>query len=669
MALDEVEALERLIEGELPDASSPQGDDYTRTKGRLLNLGGVKALEGVTNFLGVLRSRIGKGFEVRFLETMLGDIRTHVGSVPSGDTLQRWGSVSQRARGEHSRTPSTLPAYLTLNEKLRSSLLAHLNGLGRARHTTFATTAYREAVLREVKSLVRRHLPSSNDDDNDSMMSASTVSGRQLSQQEKSAILARNLRALDPDAAEELLIKTYTGIGEVFRRLGVQVKIVLDITSGLGSPPPSGGVKPSPKSPPIPTMQGYLNGENNSRMQEEMHQALDMSSLLGQAVDNAQSQITKILKARTEQTTNLPLLYFLRYFNLNRLFADECEAVSGRSGSALKNVVNGHIKAFVQQLGEKERQSLAQSMEEDLWNAKDFGDSENALLSRILQGSTHDAESWTKGSKIWEASASGLPTASPRETMQTNGTFTGQKDKTRSAIIDEQRFILPASAMVVLSGIEKFENLICGIPSMTNEIAAIILEYLRLFNSRSCQLILGAGATRSAGLKNITTKHLALASQALSFITAIIPYIREFVRRHAPSSNTLMPEFDKVKRLYQEHQTGIHDKLVDIMSGRASTHVNAMRRINWEEPVDMGVVNAYMETLTKETSTLHRVLSKHLPAISVMMIMEPVFQNYKEQWGKAFSDVELKSKNAKLRSVTLMIWINYKKNFFFLFLL
>lgn len=30
----------------------------------------------------------------------------------------------------------------------------------------------------------------------------------------------------------------------------------------------------------------------------------------------------------------------------------------------------------------------------------------------------------------------------------------------------------------------------------------------KAFNSRTCQVVLGAGAMRSAGLKNITAKHL-----------------------------------------------------------------------------------------------------------------------------------------------------------------
>lgn len=188
---------------------------------------------------------------------------------------------------------------------------------------------------------------------------------------------------------------------------------------------------------------------------------------------------------------------------------------------------------------------------------------------------------------------------------------------------------------------------------MTSDIATAILSYLTLFNSRCTQLILGAGATRSAGLKNITTKHLALAAQALSFISVLIPYIREFIRRHAgtgSSVSVLMGEFDRIRRAYLEHQQSIYDKLVDIMAARATAHVRSMKTINWDSSENEGV-NPYMETLTKETSTLHRVLNKHLPEMTVKMIMGPVFRSYKEQWGKAFGDVVLGNEDAKARYV------------------
>lgn len=112
-----------------------------------------------------------------------------------------------------------------------------------------------------------------------------------------------------------------------------------------------------------------------------------------------------------------------------------------------------------------------------------------------------------------------------------------------------------------------------------------------------------------------------------------------------------MNEFDKVKRLFQEHQNGIHEKLVDIMSGRASMHVKAMRNIDWEEAAKNKAVSVspYMETLTKETATLQKVLSKHLPEPVVAGIMIPVFASYREQWTNAYKDVTIKSDAAKER--------------------
>lgn len=651
-ALQGLIEVERLIRGQKDKRQSVQEADNPSTfDTKLVDLSGIKALEGAGNDISYLRKRIGKGFESRFLEALLGDLRFHVDTIPSAITFQRWDKASQRFRTNHTRTPSAFPAYLHIDDSLRSELRSTLHGLSQSESIMPATISYREAVLREVKTLIRRHLPSSSDDDNESTMSASTQGGRQMTQQDKSLILARNLRALGPEESEELLEKIYSNVGEALRRLGTQVKVVLDVTSSFNVPPPT--VVKSPSSPLVANMEGYHDGAlpTSHRLpfqQEEIQQALDMSHLLGQAVDIAQAQITKILKVRSDQNTHLPLHRFLRYFHLNRLFADECEAVSGRGGAALKTVVNAHIKEFVTQFADGERQRLVQGMDADRWDAKDFTDSHRQILNRILEGSTRDVDAWTKACLIWEKDDEAMIGGLEANVEITNGDEP-LKDKIRSAVIDEQKYILPESAFTVLRGIERFENLIAGIPSMTQEITSFLLEYLGLFNSRSQQLILGAGATRIAGLKNITTKHLALASQALSFVTALTPHVREFARRHSSGSGVLMIEFDKMKREYQEHQAGINDKLVDIMSGRATAHVNVMKKLDWDAAPSNKAVNAYMETLVKETATLHKVLSKHLPDISVRMIMEPVFGSYKEQLGKAFQDVAMETLKGKER--------------------
>ncbi|PHH83797.1 hypothetical protein CDD82_2669 [Ophiocordyceps australis] len=623
-ALTHMDALEKLIAGE-----RIQTDDAA-SQPRLRDLRSASALGGINEDMSRLRFRVGKAYESQFSSILMSDLRRHVESVSSSEVLVRWSYAASRSRGGHSRGPSVFPTYLGATEELRKQLLPNMAGLHQAKHISTAARAFREAVLRETRNLIRRGLPSSTDDDNESMVSVSTAGGgqRQRSSSEKSSVLARNLRALDAEDAEQLLINMYVGVTETLRRLTSQVKVLLDIASSLTQGQ---------------DVASRHEASSSFELQEELHKALDESSLLTQAVDMANDKIVRILKVRSEQTTQLGLDSFLRYFSLNLYFANECEAISGRSGTGLKKVVNGQIKEFVQRNRDAEMQRLAQGMESDQWNAKDLSEDNAQLLKLMVESSTEDATAWTDGSRLW------VP-AEDATAGESNG---AGKDKPRVAVLGSERFILPNSAILCLQGTANFMRLIAGIPSMTTDVASSLIAYLQLFNSRCTQLILGAGATRSAGLKNITTKHLALASQALSFVAALVPHVREFVRRHAGSAagvGSLMGEFDKVRRLVQEHQDSIQQKLVDIMSGRAAVHAKSIRAIDWEAAAAPQGPHGYMETIVKETTTLHRVLTKHLPQPSIEMIMEPVFLSYKDQLGAALNEANAKT-NAGWKSM------------------
>ncbi|KAI0966677.1 Vps54-like protein-domain-containing protein [Xylaria arbuscula] len=643
-ALDSIDGLENLVAGR--GTTTPADGNIPAPQ--LRDLRDAVALRGINDNIPTLRFRVGKAFESRLLEILLGDLRRHVDDLSTQEVLLRWSSAAMRSRGGHSRDPSVFPAYLAKTENLRSQLVPVIVGLHRSKHIAIAIASYREVVMREIRNLVKRPLPTSHDDDNESMVSASTMNSKRLTQQEKSSILARNLRALDEQDAEELFTKMYIGVTETLRRLTTQVKVLFDVASSIGeSPTAANSRSPSQlKSPP-------LNSANRD-IQEDIHMTMDMANLLGLAVDTSQEKIVKVLRVRAEQSTRLPLVWFLRYFTLNLYFANECESISGRSGTSLKTVVNAHIKDFIQSHGDAEKQKLAQAMESEQWNAKDFTEKDNVLLSRVLECSTQDSQVWTEGNQIWipfsELESNKGATSNGRSRAESNGTT---KEKTRSAVIDSEPFLLPNSAILCLEGMTHFLHLITGIPSMASDISASLIAYLQLFNSRCTQLILGAGATKSAGLKNITSRHLTLASVALAFIATLVPHVREFVRRHAGSGTNvnnasvagLMGEFDKVKRSFQEHQNNIYDKLVEIMSGRAGMHAKAMKGIVWEEETDLKV-NAYMETIAKDTVTLHRVLTKHLPESTARFIISAVFGNYKNHIGNALGSLEAKNEVA-----------------------
>jgi vacuolar protein sorting-associated protein 54 len=649
-AADQMDKAGRLICGQQEPGTERAG---------LIDLRPLKALQGLDAGMQELQYRIGTGFAQRFTTTLLTDLRQHVEKVPKADTLKRWS----RQRGIN-------PTYMETSPELRKELLASLNGLARCGHTAPAIAGFREAAMKEMKSLIRKHLPSSTDDDVDSMVSISTRGGRQLSQQDKSSILARNLRALDHEDAEKMLIDIYTSVGEALRRLSTQTKVLLDVTSQMQSPPSESrksleGTRSPPRSPMMSSMNEKLaNGSPilppRINVQDDLSQALDMSSLLGLAVDTAQTQITRVLKVRNEQSTHLSKSQFLRYFTLNRLFADECEAVSGRGGLALRGVINSQITGFVSALGQIECSRISDKLDADTWNAVDVTEQAQSQLDKLLSTMDKDPPEWASETPpIWESMTTAAQSTNGEVTTNGNAAAAAAiaadkpstpaptgKAQTKPAIIDQNRYILVASAVALLPALNTFLSLTSSLPSLTPQISTSLLEVLRAFNSRSSQLILGAGATRIAGLKNITTKHLALSSQALSFGIALIPYIRECVRRHLPQSQTnVLADFDKTKRLYQEHQSGIHDKLVEIMTARSSAHVKAMLALDFNNAA--ASPSPYMETLTKETLTLHRVLSRNLSEGEVSMIARRIFVEYKAQWTKAFGEVEVKTERGE----------------------
>lgn len=155
---------------------------------------------------------------------------------------------------------------------------------------------------------------------------------------------------------------------------------------------------------------------------------------------------------------------------------------------------------------------------------------------------------------------------------------------------------------------------------------------------------------RSAGLKNITAKHLALASQSLSVVFELIPYVRETFRRHLSQKQAVMlVEFDKLKRDYQEHQNEIHAKLVAIMGDRLTAHIKTLHTIDWNATSPEGGANTYMVALVKETVQLHKILSRYLPLPVVEFVMSQVLAATNHRLSEEYAKIELRDQHAKNR--------------------
>ncbi|WWD16451.1 hypothetical protein CI109_100877 [Kwoniella shandongensis] len=499
-------------------------------------------------------------------------------------------------------------------DRFRSALEPMLEGLVRCGKTDGVEAVWREVVTISIRDGSRKHLPvgqTEDEADNDNRP-----------QEARGANLAQALQSMDHSAFLLLSTQMYSTllarirlsqqVGEEIQQVFARVSILPPLSISNFIPDPAVPATTSSSTPP------------------------DFSDVITSGCELAHTRASKILAVRSEQHASLPLGEFVEIFKENWEFIVTTEGLAKKMIISLRGVTSQQARAFLVSYHAVRLTKSAKLVEEEQWTQVDVSPSTQHVVDLLVESAVADpAECSIPPPTITNGNGNGTADA-------------GAASKTLS-VEDKTYFVVKATAeSLVLLG--DYLKIVINLELVVTDVMSRIIEFLKSFNSRTCQVVLGAGAMRSAGLKNITAKHLALASQSLSVIVALIPYIREFVRRHlSPKQAVMLTEFDKLKRDYQEHQNEIHAKLVAIMSDRLAVHCGSLREIDWEATPEKDGPRAYAEMLVKETATLHKVLSKYLASSTVEGVMSEVISAIVSRLSDEYGKVEFKSDEAKKR--------------------
>jgi len=593
-----------LTEGKLFDAlesmESAQSQFLSVNGAAEGNMQTLPAIGTTLNRLRNISGQIGKAMQSRFSGILMADITSWVEKADKNETIRRLKSHGKR--GERGLRISM--EYQHLPESLREELQTHLGGLVRTSTVDAAISQYRDATLRQIKSLIKQALP--NESDVDSTMSGMT----NRSTGQKSALLARGLRIMPPQEFNDMLLDIYTSVSETLRRMSAQQKLLLDLTSSIVT---------------TPAVNGRLTNGSSTPQQRS---SLEFTDLILVNAETAQARMSRIISVRVEQNCRMATDSFIRFYNLNTSFVAECEAITGSIGTSLQNAIAVQARQFLESYQGENLKLLNAQIDRDQWSAEKVSQRTQEIGNHILSAATRDGEEYVQVGRIDMPDFYKQPSDAPD-----NATI----------FLEDERFFLTASSAFMLRTIEEYEILAMNLPQ-SQDIVPKMMECLRLFNSRTCQVILGAGATRSAGLKNIVARHLALASQSLNLVINLIPYIREYMRRHASSGS--VGEFDKLKRAFQDHQNEIHAKLKSIMSDRLNAHCKTLHhyisgQLSWTMDGAPAKPHPYMESLVKDTTRMHDVLKRFLPEAVVVDIMSSVFQGYQVRLGEEYSHIDM----------------------------
>ncbi len=277
----------------------------------------------------------------------------------------------------------------------------------------------------------------------------------------------------------------------------------------------------------------------------------ESADALAATCDAAAQRWAKLLLVRTPVHARLKVAEFATVAACSGAFADALEAAAPRKCTALRATVASQAKALLGALHASALAKLTGALDAEAWVRCDVPAEFQACADAIVAAGT--------GLQAPGPAAPGTPPA-------------------HAVAVGGARYTVVASALVLLRTLAQYCEAAGAMPALGSEVLHRAAEAVKLFNSRSCQLVLGAGALQVSGLKSITAKHLALASQSLALAGALLPHMRSALSRAVPRARhaLLLTQLDRCDADLRIHRTELHAKLVAIARDRLAAHARRL---------------------------------------------------------------------------------------------
>ncbi|NXE56090.1 VPS54 protein, partial [Casuarius casuarius] len=327
--------------------------------------------------------------------------------------------------------------------------------------------------------------------------------------------------------------------------------------------------------------------------------ANNIQELLYNASDICHDRSVKFLMARAKDGF-LEKLNSSEFVALSRLmegFILDTEQICGRKSMSLRGALQSQANRFVNRFHEERKTKLSLLLDNERWKQAEVPAEFQDLVDSVSDGRISLPEK---------------KAAAPEE-----------RKPTEFLIVEGQKYATVGTVLLLIRIILEYCQCVDNIPSITTDMLTRLSDLLKYFNSRSCQLVLGAGALQVVGLKTITTKNLALSSRCLQLIVHYIPIIRaHFEARLQPKQFSMLRHFDHITKDYHDHIAEISAKLVAIMD---SLFDKLLSKYEVKAPVP----SACFRNICKQMAKMHEAIYDLLPEEQTQMLFLRINASYK----------------------------------------
>lgn len=321
-------------------------------------------------------------------------------------------------------------------------------------------------------------------------------------------------------------------------------------------------------------MEVFLSREQHERAKNKL------SDLLVSVCDYCMERLSSLINSQADKQ-NVTISEISDLSDLVERFSRLCENVCGKPRTSLEStfklLAGNHVNKFHTQ----KRRELTLLLDSERWKVAEIPPEFQTLVDRLASGKPLNS----------------TPN-SPSENNKPSNALT----------VGNQQFVTVGTVLMLVKMVVEYLAYAYDLPKLSSVIGRNLAELLRTFNSRACQLVLGAGALKTAGLKTITSTNLALTSRALQLVMWMIPLIR----LHLGGLNADgVAGLDGVEADIGNHIQQLETKILSIVSSLLSDQLNI-----WDAKPP--VPSKAFRNISKQLVKLHEAVSSVLPPEQVL---------------------------------------------------
>ncbi|XP_042280633.1 vacuolar protein sorting-associated protein 54 [Thunnus maccoyii] len=346
--------------------------------------------------------------------------------------------------------------------------------------------------------------------------------------------------------------------------------------------------------------QSFMSGENMMPSELELNRVLNnIQELLYTASDVSHDRCVKVLTARAKDGS-LERLSSAEFVCLSQAvdgFIKDTEELCGRRSVSLRGALQSQANRFVHRFHEERKTKLSLLLDNERWKQAEVPAEFQDLVNSIADGRI----------TLPERKTPGPDDRKPTDFLLVNG----------------QKYAVVGTVLLLIRIFLEYCQCVTDIPSIATDMLTRLSDLLKHFNSRSCQLVLGAGALQVVGLKTITTKNLALASRCLQLVVLYIPVIRaHFETKLQPKQFSVLRHFDHITKDYNDHIAEISAKLVAIMD-------SLFEKVLSKYEVKAPMPSACFRNVCKQMAKMHEAINELLPEEQTLMLFLRINASFK----------------------------------------